>query len=121
QLERLGPLFLRQIAQEPGQRIVRAGWHDPEAMEQEDLDAYGRAWTVEGWDDALWQLTKADAPPSLAGALDLLAVPALVVAGEEDGVVPTSESERLAAELPAATLSLVPDCGHAVPQECPQQ
>lgn len=121
QLGRLGPMFLRQIAQEPGQRILRASWHDPAAIEQEDLDAYARSWTVEGWDDALWQLTKADAPPSLEGALASLNMPALVVAGEEDGVVPTSEAERLAAELPAATLALVPGCGHAVQQECPQR
>lgn len=119
QLERLGPVFLRQIAQEPGLRILRAGWHDPTAIEQADLDAYQRPWTVEGWDDALWQLTKADAPPSLEGSLGGLEIPTLVVAGEVDGVVPTSESERLAAELPHATLELVPECGHAVQQECP--
>lgn len=121
QLERLGPMFLRQIAQEPGQRIVRAGWYDQDLIEQQDLDAYGRAWTVNGWDDALWQLTKADAPPSLEGSLGELRVPALVVAGAEDGVVPTTESERLAAELRDATLQLVPECGHAVQQECPQR
>lgn len=119
QLERLGPVFLRQIAQEPGVRILRAGWHDPTAIEQEHLDSYQRPWTVEGWDDALWQLTKADAPPSLEGALGVIDVPALVVAGEEDAVVPVGESERLAAELPNARLELVAGCGHAVPAECP--
>lgn len=121
QLNRLGPIFLRQIAQEPGLRILRAGWSDPTAIEQEDFDAFQRAWTVEGWDDALWKLTKAEAPPSLEGALGAVAAPALVVAGEEDGVVPSGESERLATELPNATLRLLPGCGHAVQEECPRE
>lgn len=121
QLRRLGPVFLRQIAQEPGVRILRAGRFDPTRISQEELDAYHRPWTVEGWDAALWELTKAEAPPSLEGRLGALDLPVLVVAGEEDGVVPNSESQRLADELGAATLELLPACGHAVQAECPQE
>lgn len=118
-LQRLGPVFLRQIAQEPGLRILRAGWADPSAITQEELDAYQQPWTVEDWDDALWELTKAAAPPSLEGELWSLSLPTLVVAGAEDSVVPTDVAQRLAGELPDASLELVPGCGHAVQEECP--
>ena len=121
QLKRLGPVFLRQIAQEPGLRILRAGRSEPAAITQDELDAYQRPWTVEGWDDALWELTKADAPPSLEGSLGVLNMPALVVAGAEDGVVPITVADQLANELPDASVALVASCGHAVQAECPTQ
>ncbi len=119
QLKRLGPLLLRQLAEEPGLRILRAGWHDPTRITQERIDLFREPFGVEGWDVALWRLSQAEPPPSLEGRLGAVAAPALVVAGAEDGVVPVEQSERLASDLPDAELVLVPDCGHAVQEECP--
>lgn len=119
QLQRLGPVFLRQLAGDPGVNMVRSGWADPSAIDEETYAAYHRAFTVEGWDTALWQMTKAEAPVSLFGQVGGVDVPALVLAGAEDGTVPVTESERLADELPRATLRLLPDCGHFAQEECP--
>ena len=119
QVERLGPVFLRQLAEEPGLRILRAGWYDPTGIDQERIDAFREQFAVEGWDVALWRLSQADPPASLEGRLGALGVPTLVVAGAEDGVVPVDQSERLAAEVPGAELVLLPGCGHAVQEECP--
>ncbi len=118
QFERLGPVFLRQLAAEPGLRILRAGWHDPTAISAERIDAFLEPFTVEGWDVALWRLSQAEPPATLAGRLTGLQVPALVVAGSEDGVVPVEQSERLAADLPSGELWLAVGCGHAVHEEC---
>lgn len=119
QLRRLGPVFLRQLAAEPGLRILRAGWYDPTRITQERIDAFLEPFTVEGWDVALWRLSQAEPPESLEGRLGAVRAPALVVAGEEDGVVPVEQSERLADDLPDAELVVVPGCGHAVQEECP--
>lgn len=119
QMERLGPVFLRQLAGDPGVTIMRNGWADPELIDEETYQAYYRAFTVEGWDQALWQMTKAEAPESLDGKVGGVNVPALVIAGAEDRTVPVAESERLAAELPDATLRVLDGCGHYPQEECP--
>src|SRR5690606_6712215 len=104
QMQRLGPVFLRQLAGQPGVDIVRNGWADPDAIDEATYLAYHRAFTVEGWDTALYQMTKAEAPVSLDGLVGGITVPALVLAGAEDHTVPVSESEKLAAELTESTL-----------------
>ena len=48
-------------------------------------------------------------------------VPALLIHGDEDVVVPPSVACRLAAQLPDARLDLLSGCGHVPPEERPQQ
>jgi pimeloyl-ACP methyl ester carboxylesterase len=48
-------------------------------------------------------------------------VPALVLAGEEDQVIPPDESERMAEALPKARLIRVAGAGHLVPLERPDR
>lgn len=51
-----------------------------------------------------------------------IAVPALVACGAQDRVTPPEAAVRLHAALPEGTaLRLVPDCGHALPQEAPAE
>jgi pimeloyl-ACP methyl ester carboxylesterase len=57
-----------------------------------------------------------DATPSLAA----LTMPALVVAGAEDALIPPRESERLAQGLPSANLVIIPGAGHVVAFEDPE-
>jgi len=51
----------------------------------------------------------------LRHALPTLAMPALVIHGARDAVVPLACAEHLAAHMPAATLRIIPDAGHALP------
>lgn len=44
-------------------------------------------------------------------------VPVLVVAGEEDALIPVGEAEAMATTIPGARLELVPDAGHLAPTE----
>ncbi len=121
QMQRLGPVFLRPLAAEQGERLLWAGWYDPTAITDELEAAFFEPFTVDGWDVALWRLSQAESPDSLAGRLGSLTMPVLVVAGAEDGIVPVEQSERLAAELPNADLVQVAECGHAVQEECPEE
>ncbi len=119
QMQRIGPVMLRQLASEPGLRIIRAGWADPAAIDQDTIRDYTVPLTVEGWDQALWQLSLSEAPAPLAGRLAGVSAPVLLVVGDDDRVVPVSESERLEVELPSAELVRVPRCGHVTHEECP--
>jgi pimeloyl-ACP methyl ester carboxylesterase len=40
----------------------------------------------------------------------------LVITGDDDRIVPTNQSIRVASEIPGAQLVVIPQCGH-VPQE----
>ena len=57
--------------------------------------------------------------PDARGMLASLAMPALVLAGEEDRLCPVDVQLALAAALPRATLALVPGAGHFALMEKP--
>jgi len=56
---------------------------------------------------------------ALTDAFALLNVPALVLWGAEDAVLPLANGVRLAAEMQDAELIQVPSCGHNAQEECP--
>jgi pimeloyl-ACP methyl ester carboxylesterase len=50
-----------------------------------------------------------------------MAVPALVIVGEEDALTPPAEAEELVTLLPAGKLVRIPGAGHLTPLETPDQ
>ena len=118
QMRRLGPLFVRRI-QEWGYEFGRSAWHDPSKFTDEIWESYQRPLRAQHWDRALWELTAASHPLGLEDRLDELDVPVLVITGDDDRIVPTESSVRLAGEIPGAELVVIPDCGHVPQEECP--
>ena len=119
QMNRVGPLLMRSLGGEPGENLLRASWSDPERVDEETLAAYREYTRVEGWDRALWEVTKASRRPKVGERLDTLAIPTLVVTGADDAVVPPSDAAQIAADLPASDLVELPSCGHTPQEECP--
>ncbi len=119
QLRRLGPLVSRSLVAQ-GDRLLAMAWHDPTKITPEDIAAYRKATQVENWDRALWELTLASKDLRLAGRVQEVRIPALVITGDDDRIVPTEESIRLARELPQAELVVIPACGHVPQEECPE-
>lgn len=119
QADRLGPLFVRRI-QDWGLDFARSAWHDPSKITDEIWAGYTRPLQVENWDRGLWELVKASGSAGVAERLDELTLPILVVTGDDDRIVPTEDSVRLAGELPNAELAVIPNCGHVPHEECPQ-
>ena len=117
-MNHLGPLIARRI-QESGNDFVRSAWHDPSKITQETWDGYRKPLQVENWDRALWAMTTASAASDLAERLDELTLPVLVITGDDDRIVPTEQSLRLADELPNATLNVIAACGHLPHEEKP--
>lgn len=59
--------------------------------------------------------------PDSAETASSMAVPTLVIVGEEDALTPPAESAELVALLPAGTLVRIPGAGHLTPLETPDQ
>lgn len=119
QMRHLGPRIAQQI-QGWGRDFARTAWHDPAGITDEVWTGYLKPLQVANWDRALWELTAANAPSGLAERLAEFTLPVLVITGDDDRIVPTEQSVRLAEELPNAELVVVPACGHVPHEECPQ-
>ena len=119
QFDHVGPLIARRL-QAQGDAFLRRSWHDPDKITPEIVAGYWKPLRAQHWDEALWELTKASRASGLDQRLDALTVPTLVITGDDDRVVPTEESLRLAAELPNARLDVISNCGHLPQEECPE-
>ena len=118
QMRHLGPLFARQI-QVRGPELIETAWHNPALLQPEIIEMYKKPLQVENWDKALWELTLASRSSGLAEHLGELTLPVLVITGDDDRIVPTANSIRLADELPNAGLVVIADAGHVQHEEHP--
>ena len=76
-----------------------------------------------GWDLAWGELLdrSLSSPVRVSARLEELILPVLVLAGDQDKVVPLADTRRVAETLPNATLAILPGCGHVPQEECPTQ
>ena len=118
QMRHLGPLIARQISR-LGFRLIDMAWHDPSRVPGEMLDLYQKPYQVENWDKALWEFTQANQVNDLPLHVNEINQPTLVITGDDDRIVPTADSIRLANELPNASLQVIEDCGHLPHEEQP--
>lgn len=58
--------------------------------------------------------------PTLADRLRALSCPAVVIWGEEDGIIPASTAEAWREAIPEATIGLIPNAGHLPHLEQPE-
>ena len=117
-MQHLGPLIARQI-QKNGRAFIESAWHDPSQITPEIFTGYEIPLQSENWDLALWELTTASRPLGLDKRLGELSLPVLVITGDDDRIVPTEQSLRLAQEIPEAELAVIPDSGHLPHEEQP--
>jgi len=118
QIQHIGPLIARRI-QEWGIDFARSAWHNPALITDDIWQGYTAPLQIRNWDRALWELTAASRANRLDERLDALTLPILVITGDDDRIVPTAQSERLARELPTSALAVIAACGHVAHEECP--
>jgi pimeloyl-ACP methyl ester carboxylesterase len=119
QMRHLGPLVTRQILAR-GRELIKMAWHNPDLLPPEMAEYYLKPFKVEHWDKALWELTLASRPTGLPLRLSEFSMPTLVITGDDDRIVPTKDSLRLADELPNASLDIIQNAGHVPHEEQPQ-
>jgi pimeloyl-ACP methyl ester carboxylesterase len=117
QVDRLGPLFMRQLAGEPGQQMLRSSLADPENIDLETIEGYRRNVRVDNWDDALWELSRASLS-TLSPIPAPLSVPALVINSDNNQLVAIERSRELASQLEADMVTLE-GCAHLLQESCP--
>lgn len=81
-------------------RDYRGRWPSPIGLAHQ-------AWAITGWSSLAW--------------LHEIVHETLVIAGENDGLVPVGQSWALAAGIPDASLRLIPDAGHLFLAEQPER
>lgn len=118
QFNRLGPLFARQL-QAQGTEFLKTAWHDPSKITPEIFEGYQKPLRIENWDKALWQLTVASQDSGLVEHLSEFTMLTLVITGDDDRIVPTEQSLRLADALPNAELKVISQSGHLPHEEKP--
>ena len=118
QMQHLGPLIVRSIQSRVAD-LVALAWHDPAKIMPETLEGYKKPLRAENWDTALWNFTSANHAANLTGRLGELTTPVLVITGDDDRIIPTKQSIRLAGELPNATLAVISNAGHVPHEETP--
>lgn len=120
QLDRIGPLLMRQLGGESGDALYRSAYADPSRIEPAMLEARREGTSVHDWDRGLWEVTQVGRAPDPTGRLDEVEVPVLVLSGDADAIVPPEDSRALAATLPSAHYEELPGCGHLIHEECPE-
>lgn len=120
QMDRLGPVLARTI-RDRGLEILELAWSDPEKISEEDLANYQKPLSVDRWDVGLWEFTKANGDNDIDSHISEISMPVLVITGADDKIIPAEQSIQLAAELPNASLVVIPICGHVPQEECPAE
>ncbi len=118
QMNHVGPLIARQL-QAQGVEFIKTAWHDPSKITPDIFEGYQKPLQIENWDKALWQLTVASEESGLVERLAEITMPTLVITGDDDRIVPTEQSLRLADELPNAELKVIAQSGHLPHEEKP--
>ncbi|NBU23486.1 MAG: alpha/beta hydrolase [Actinobacteria bacterium] len=119
QLNHLGPLAVSSIATS-GLELLDRSYNDPSQITDETLAGYTAPLKIAGWERAFWEFNKAPRSLGIAERLSEIKIKTLVITGDNDLVVPTENSERLATELPNADLVVIPQTGHLPNEEKPQ-
>ena len=120
QMKRMGPFLARSLAGKEGDAFLEASWHDFSKFTEADKEAYRKPLRVSDWDVALWEFTKANQTTDLTSQLGDIWLPVLVMSGDDDRIIPITESERIADALPDGRLEVITACGHLPQEECPE-
>jgi len=118
EMQHLGPLFVRSI-RKSGLDLIRTAWHDPTRITQETLDGYTKPLRATNWDRALWDFTMASHDTGLISDLKEFTMPVLVITGDDDRIVPTANSVKLAGVIPNSKLVIIQNAGHVPHEEQP--
>ena len=101
-------------------RILRNIVHEPQIINQEIVNGYEKPLHAINWEEGLWDFSLAPHARNLWKRMDELKLPVLVIAGDDDHVIPTRHSRRLAEITPGAEFVLVKGCGHMPQEERPE-
>jgi pimeloyl-ACP methyl ester carboxylesterase len=103
--------------------VLDKTFHDDRKIPEDATDEYARALGEPGGRHALIQTARLLTKDidRLTDSYSRLDVPTMIVWGRDDEIVPLRVGRRLQQELPDAGLRIIPECGHAPQEECPER
>jgi pimeloyl-ACP methyl ester carboxylesterase len=120
QLNHVGPALVSSIATS-GLDLLDRSYFDKSLVTDELKAKYTAPLSIAGWEKAFWNFNKAPRATGVEQKLLSITMPTLVITGDNDEVVATADSVRLAGELPNAQLVVIENCGHLPNEEKPQE
>ncbi len=104
--------------------VLETCFHDPSRITEDMIKAYSQPLYEKGGGQAMISVAKQLIPANhnaLIGQYSGIEVPALLIWGQFDRVVPIETAHRLEKDLPDARLELIADCGHIPQEEKPKE
>ena len=117
-VDRAGP-WLARAAAGGAEELLERSWHDPALLTDVQRDRYDEPQQVAGWEQGLWRLVRAPTGLQVSEDPGALTVPVLLVTGDDDRVVPTEDTLRLAELIDGAQLAVLERTGHVPHEESP--
>ena len=117
----VGPLLFAFRGRGLTQRLLEATYADPSKVGDADVDQYYAPVAEPEYGRSLRAVLREFRFDGLAGRLDHIAAPTLVLWGEADRLIPIALGRALAAGIPRAAFLSVPRAGHAVQEEAPEE
>jgi len=117
----IGPLLFAFRGRGLTERLLKATYADPGKVSEADVDQYYAPVAEPEYGRALRAVLRSFRFDALAGRLDHISAPTLVLWGEADRLIPLTLGRALAAGIPRAAFLSVPRAGHSVQEEAPEE
>jgi pimeloyl-ACP methyl ester carboxylesterase len=119
QMRRLSTLIGRKLGEGV---LLDISYADSARITPERRERMGTHAEVAGWDLAWGELLNQSLsiPVLVSERLGEVTQPVLLITGDQDRVVPSQDTARVAEGLPRADLEVLPGCGHVPQEECPE-
>lgn len=120
QFNHLGPLLVSSIAT-GGLDILYESYFNQDLITDEVLSGYRAPLKVAGWEKAFWEFNKAPRNSGVGMRLEEIQIPTLVITGDTDTIVPTSDSVTVAQRIKNSKLVEILETGHLPNEEKPAE
>ena len=117
----IGPFVLAFRGRRLTARILKSTYADPTKVTEADVDQYYAPVAEPQYARALGGVLRQFRVDGLAGRLDHVAAPTLVLWGEQDRIVPVGLGRAMATEISRSAFLTVQRAGHAVQEEAPDE
>jgi pimeloyl-ACP methyl ester carboxylesterase len=104
-----------------GDDLLRQSFADQAFVTEDVYAGYHLPLQVKGWEEAFWNFSTAPRKNNLVANLGEISQPVLLITGDSDTVVPTSDTVKLKSLIPGSALEIIPNAGHLPQEERPAE